>query len=119
MADAMEEVEAKEEGDHVLKVYRSKGRGQLLDELAAKRGELADCRACMVGLKDDLRTMAVTMEADMQRLLGALSAAAARDSWDGHYFCQDSPDRLQGSGSRRAAASKSFNRPTRNTKGQK
>merc|ERR1719399_2494356 len=31
----------------------------------------------MVGLKDDLRTMAVTMEADMQRLLGALSAAAA------------------------------------------
>ena len=55
----------------------SKGRGQLLDELVAKRGELADCRACMVGLKDDLRTMAVTMEADMQRLLGALSAAAA------------------------------------------
>ena len=77
MADAMDEVETKEAGDHVLKVYRSKGRGQLLDELAAKRGELADCRACMAGLKDDLRTMAVSMEADMQRLLGALSAAAA------------------------------------------
>ena len=43
----------------------------------SKRGELADCRACMAGLKDDLRTMAVTMESDMQKLLGALSAAAA------------------------------------------
>ena len=53
MAEVMEEVETKEVGDHVLKVYRSKGRG-LLDELAAKRGELADCRA-MAGLKDDLR----------------------------------------------------------------
>ena len=31
----------------------------------------------MAGLKDDLRTMAVTMESDMQKLLGALSAAAS------------------------------------------
>ena len=84
MADAMEEVETKEEGDHVLKVYRSKGRGQLFDELAAKRGELADCRACMAGLKDDLRTMAVTMESDMQSSCSARSRRRRRASRRAH-----------------------------------
>ena len=76
MADAMEEVETKEAGDHVLKVYRSKDGGTVRWN-GSERGEAGGLQGVYGGPQDDLRTMAVTMESDMQRLLGALSAAAA------------------------------------------
>ena len=53
------------------------GRAQcdLLADLDAKRCELAECRAEMAGLQDDLKDMAATVASDMRQLVAAFSEA--------------------------------------------
>jgi len=76
MAQTFEEVEALDAEDHALRAYRVRPRAALLEQLAAKRGELRACRRDVSGLKEDLRNMAATMQTDVATLLGALTAAA-------------------------------------------
>lgn len=52
-----------------------KTQADLLADLDEKRSELAQCKAEMAGLQDDLRTMAATVQSDMQNIITAFTGA--------------------------------------------